>query len=73
MNINFKVLSFETIFFGRTGDAKRLVSQTSLFTEEQKNEISNLGRGKRFYITNVMAEGPDKVKRRLPVLEVIIE
>ena len=73
LNIGFKVLSFETIFFGRTGDAKRLVSQTSLFTEEQKNEISNLGRGKRFYITNVMAEGPDKVKRRLPVLEVIIE
>ena len=73
LNIGFKVISFETVFFDNMNNAKPIASKSSSFTQEQKEMIKKLKRNNRFYITKVIAEGPDKVTRQLPILEVIIE
>ena len=73
LNIGFKVLSFETVFYDNMGNAVPLVSQGADFTTKQKEMFRNLGRGKRFYISHVRAIGPDNVERLLPSsLEVIM-
>lgn len=74
LNIGFKVLSFETVFYDNMGNAIPRVSQGAQFSAQQKEMFRNLGRGKRFYISHVKAVGPDNVERLLPTsLEVIIE
>lgn len=74
LNIGFEVVSFETVFFDNMGNAVPRVSQGALFSQQQKDMFRKLGRGKRFYISNVIAIGPDKVERKLPTsLEVIID
>ena len=74
LNIGFKVLSFETVFYDNMGNAIPLMSQGELFSQQQKDMFRNLGRGKRFYISHVKAVGPDNVERLLPTsLEVIID
>ena len=73
LNIGFKVLSFETVFYDNMGNAIPLKSQGALFSQQQKDMFRNLGRGKRFYISHVTAIGPDNIERLLPTtLEVII-
>ena len=73
LNIGFKVLSFETVFYDNMGNAVPLISQGADFSPRQKEMFRNLGRGKRFYISHVRAIGPDNVERLLPTaLEVII-
>ena len=74
LNIGFKVLSFETVFYDNMGNAIPRVSQGAQFSGQQKEMFRNLGRGKRFYISHVKAVGPDNVERLLPTsLEVIID
>ena len=73
LNIGFKVLSFQTVFYDNMGNAIPLKSQGELFSQQQKDMFRNLGRGKRFYISHVIAIGPDNIERTLPTtLEVII-
>ena len=73
LNIGFKVLSFETVFYDNMGNAIPLKSQGTQFSQQQKDMFRNLGRGKRFYISHVRAIGPDNIERLLPTtLEVII-
>lgn len=73
LNIGFKVLSFETVFFDNMGNAKPMTSEGTDFSPRQKDMMRDLGRGKRFYISHVKAVGPDNVERLLPTtLEVII-
>jgi hypothetical protein len=73
LNINFEVKSFDIVFFDNMGNAIPRKSDGALFSAAQKDMIRNLQRGKRFYISNVKAVGPDKVERQLPTsLEVII-
>ena len=73
LNIGFKVLSFETVFYDNMGNAVPMMSQGADFTAKQKDMFRNMGRGKRFYISHVRAIGPDNVERLLPAsLEVII-
>ena len=73
LNIGFKVLSFETVFYDNLGNAKPMNSDGTNFSARQKDMMRNLSRGKRFYISHVKAVGPDNVERLLPTtLEVII-
>lgn len=73
LNIDFKVLSFETVFFDQMGNAIPEVSDGSSFSRRQKDRIKRLGRGKRFYISHVKAIGPDGVERVLNPVEVIVQ
>lgn len=73
LNISFRVLGFQTVFFDNMGNAVPETSSGAAFTERQRNTIRSLGRGKRFYISNVRAVGPDGIERNLPqALEVIV-
>jgi gliding motility-associated protein GldM len=73
LNINFQVLSFETVFFDNMGNAVPEVSSGASFSTRQKDMFRRLSRGRRFYISRVRAKGPDGVERTLPTtLEVIV-
>lgn len=74
LNIAFRVISFETVFYDNMGNAIPEVSSGSKFTERQTNMFRKLGKGKRFYITRVKAIGPDGIERTLPqAMEVIVQ
>ena len=73
LDIEFHVVSFETIFYDNMGNAVPMASSGASFTERQKDAFRKLSRNKRFYITNVTATGPDGITRKLPgAMEVIV-
>ena len=73
LNIPFTVKGFETLFFDNLGNAVPEVSNGTAFTDRQKNMMRGLSRGKRFFITNIRAQGPDGIERTLNgALEVIV-
>lgn len=73
LNIGFRVLGFETVFFDNMGNAVPEVSEGTNFSGRQKDMFRRLTRGKRFYISRVRAVGPDGVQRTLSTtLEVIV-
>ncbi len=72
LNVSYRVLSFETVFFDSMGNAIPEVSNGSQFSQRQKDSFRRLQRGKRFYITRVKAVGPDGIERDLAPLEVIV-
>jgi gliding motility-associated protein GldM len=61
LNVEYNVLRFELTFFDSMGNAIPEVSQGTLFTSGQKTKIRNLARGKRFYISRVVAKGPEEL------------
>ena len=72
LNIDFKVLGFETVFFDQMGNAIPEVSQGAQFSQRQKDSFKRLSRGKRFYISRIRAIGPDGIERTLNPVEVIV-
>lgn len=72
LNIQFKVISFETVFFDSMGNAIPEVSNGDQFSQRQKDSFKRLSRGKRFYISRVKAVGPDGITRDLAPIEVIV-
>lgn len=73
LDISFRVLSFETTFYDRLGNVIPETSQSTNFSERQKQQMRQLTRGARFYITRVHAVGPDGIERTLPsAMEVIV-
>ena len=65
LDIGFRVLSFETVFFDNMGNAKPLASDGAHFSAAQKDQFRRLSRGRRFYISRVTAVGPDGIERTL--------
>ncbi len=65
LDIGFRVLSFETVFFDNMGNAKPLASDGANFSAAQKDQFRKLTRGRRFYISRVTAIGPDGIERTL--------
>ena len=73
LDIPFRVLGFEAVFFDTMGNARPENSAGASFTEAQRNLIRSLRRGQRFYISRIRAVGPDGIERTLPnPVEVII-
>lgn len=73
LNIPFRVLGFEAIFFDRMGNVVPSVSHSAGFTEAQKELVRQLSRGQRFYLSRVRCIGPDGIERTLPQpLEIIV-
>lgn len=74
LDIQFKVVSFETVFFDNMGNAIPMASAGSQFSDRQREAFRSLSRNKRFYITNVTAVGPDGLTRKLAAsTEVIVK
>ena len=73
LDIPFRVLGFEAVFFDTMGNARPESSSGANFTDAQRNLIRSLRRGQRFYISRIQAVGPDGIQRTLPnPVEVII-
>lgn len=66
LNIPFRVLGFEAVFFDRMGNAKLAISKDANFTEEQRTLIREMRRNQRFNISGVRVIGPDGIERKLP-------
>ena len=74
LDIEFKVLSFETVFFDNMGNAVPMASAGSMFSERHRDAFRKLSRNKRFYISRVKAVGPDGITRNLPAsMEIIVK
>ena len=74
LDISFKVIGFETVFFDNMGNAVPMVSDGANFSARQKDTFRKLQRNKRFYITRVTAIGPDGIQRKLSAsMEVIVK
>jgi gliding motility-associated protein GldM len=72
LNVKFSVLRFEITSFDSFGNAIPEVVEGTNFSERQKNIIRNLARGKQFYITRVVAKGPDGIERPISPIQVIV-
>lgn len=73
LDIPFRVLSFETVFFDNMGNAVPQASSGPNFSERQKDIFRKLQRNRRFYVTHILAIGPDGIERKLPTaMEVIV-
>ena len=73
LDIQFRVVGFETTFFDNMGNIIPEISRSASFTDRQRDMMRRLNRGKRFYISRVHAIGPDGIERTLPSsMEVII-
>ena len=66
LDIPFKVLSFETVFFDDMGNSIPIASEGASFSGRQKDTFRKLSRNKRFYVRGVKAIGPDDIQRTLP-------
>ena len=74
LDIQFKVVSFETVFFDNMGNAVPMASAGASFSERQRDTFRKLSRGKRFYISRITAVGPDGITRKLNgSMEVIVK
>lgn len=72
VNVTFNVTSFELVTFDQMGNALLEKSEGGNFSKRQNDAINRLSRGKRFYISNIKAIGPDGVPRDLSPIEVIV-
>ena len=72
LNVAYRVLSFETVFFDSMGNAIPEVSNGDKFSQRQLDSFRRLSRGKRFYISRVKAVGPDGIERTLAPMEGIV-
>ena len=66
LDIQFRVTGFSPVFYDNMGNAVQMASQGNAFTERMREQFRRLSRGRRFYITEVHAVGPDGVTRTLP-------
>lgn len=74
LDIPFRVVSFETVFFDNMGNAVPIASNGSHFSERQRETFRRLSRNRRFYIRGVKAVGPDGITRTLSYpMEVIVK
>lgn len=73
LEVSYSVVRFQLTFFDQMGNAIPEVSNGDRFSERQINSIRSLSRGKRFYISEVIARGPDGIERKIPPIEVIVK
>jgi len=74
LDIPFTVLSFETIVFDQLGNAMRIASDGSSFSERQKDFFRTITRNKRIHITKIITTSPDGTEKVLNTpLEIIVK
>lgn len=66
LDIQFRVVSFSTVFYDNMGNAVQMTSNGNTFTDRMREQFRRLSRNRRFYITEVKAVGPDGITRSLP-------
>lgn len=72
LNVSYSVVSFSTIFYDSMGNAIPEVSNGASFSQRQKEQFRRLKPGKRFFISEVKAKGPDGITRDISPMEVLL-
>ena len=72
LDVRYSVERFQLIAFDALGNALPEASSGSRFSERQLQLIRETPRGRRLYISEIIARGPDGLDRRLPSLELIL-
>lgn len=72
LDVAYTVVKFQLVSFDSMGNALPEMSQGSQFSERQVRQIQNASRGKRLYVTDVVARGPDGIERKIPSIELIL-
>jgi len=74
LDIAFRVVSFETVFFDNMGNAVPMNSNGAQFSERQKETFRKLNPNRRFYISSVKGIGHDGIQRTLQnPMEIIVK
>lgn len=74
LDIPFRVISFEAVFFDNMGNAVPIPGNGANFSESQREQFRRLSRNRRFYIAKVTAVGPDGLTRTLPYpMQIIVK
>lgn len=73
LDVSYSVVRFQLTFFDQMGNAMPEVGEGNKFSERQLGRIRSLSKGKRFYISEVIAKGPDGIERKIPPIEVIVK
>jgi gliding motility-associated protein GldM len=72
LNIKFTVLRFDMTFPDSFGNMQRKTVEGTNFSADQKQYIRDLARGKQFFISRVVARGPDGIERTISPIQVIV-
>ncbi len=72
VDFKYEVLKFQLISHDSMGNALLEVSKGAKFSNRQLTKIRNIRRGKRLYITGIIARGADGIERRISSLDLII-
>ena len=70
LDIQYQVVSFQTIVFDQMGNAIPENSAGASFSARQQAQFKNLKPGKTFIIGNIKAKGPDGITRDVPPIQV---
>ena len=66
LDIQFRVVSFSTVFYDNMGNAVQMTTSGAAFSDRMREQFRHLSHGRRFYITEIKAVGPDGITRSLP-------
>mgnify|MGYP002619870842 CR=1 FL=1 len=73
LDVPFRVVSFETVMFDNMGNAVPVPSDGADFSTRQKETIRRVRHNGRFYVSRIVAVGPDGTQRRLTnSMEIIV-
>ena len=72
LDVPYQVVRFQLLFFDSVGGVIPEVSNGPTFSTRQLDKIRNMAKGKRFFVSEVIARGPDGIERQIPAIEVIV-
>ena len=72
LDVKYNVLGFDLNYYDSMGNTIVKTSTGTDFTNDQKDVMRKMSKGKKFYISRVRAKGPDGIEKILPPLEVIV-
>ncbi|MBP5259589.1 MAG: gliding motility protein GldM [Paludibacteraceae bacterium] len=72
LDVKYQVLSFDLNYNDSMGNTLVKTSKSTNFTDDQRNIMRGMAKGKRFFISQIRAKGPDGIERVLPPIEVIV-
>ena len=72
LDVPYQVVRFQLLFFDSVGGVIPEVSNGPTFSARQRDKIRNMAKGKRFFVSEVTARGPDGIERQIPAIEVIV-
>jgi len=72
LDVAYSVVSFSTVFYDQMGNAIPELSDGARFSSRQREQFRRLKPGRRFFISEVKAKGPDGITRDISPMEVAL-